>query len=69
MNKRGCDEMRKRLLCAVVCMSMISSMLPITSLAADGFIDTGGHWAETQIEAWADRDVVNGDQGMFRPVD
>ncbi len=34
---------------------------------SQGFSDTSGHWAETSIDRMADKGIIKGDNGSFRP--
>ena len=60
--------MRRQILCAAVCLSAMFCTMPV-SAAGSEFHDTAGHWAKTQIHTWAERGVVSGYNGAFRPND
>lgn len=57
------------LLLAVI---MLLTLMPFSALAAEPepeFSDISGHWAEDAIGIWADRGVLKGENGLFRPND
>ncbi len=61
--------MKKRLLSVALIAMMLCSLL-VVPVAAKVFPDTAGHWAQSAINTWSDRGVVNGDDaGNFRPGD
>ncbi len=61
--------MKKRLFSVVMIATMLCSLFT-APVAASGFPDTVGHWAQKAIETWGARGVINGDDtGNFRPDD
>ena len=59
--------MGKKFICAFLSACLISSVSQTALAAETAFSDTSGHWAETQIETWAGRGIVQGDSGAFHP--
>ncbi|MDR1439426.1 MAG: S-layer homology domain-containing protein [Clostridiales bacterium] len=59
--------MSKKVLLLFCALFVIASAASV-SVYADDFTDTGGHWAQAPIAAWAGYDVLNGySDGAFRP--
>ncbi len=58
---------KKKLLSLVLVVAMIMSMSSITVFA--DYIDTDGHWADTQITKWSERGIISGSGNEFRPDD
>lgn len=59
--------MKKSLLTAIL---MLTLLLACSAGAmAATYTDTAGHWAENAIEKWSALEVIQGDQGLFRPDD
>ena len=51
---------------------LVASVLVLgcSSMAqASMYTDTQGHWAESAIDTWSDRQVIQGSDGLFRPDD
>ena len=63
MNKK----LRKCMIVPAVCLSILASA-PGNIFAAK-FNDADIHWAKDAIETWADHEVVQGFDGLFRPDD
>lgn len=62
--------MKRKFLSITLAICMITSILPITGLAAENtYSDTSGHWANAAIERWSDYGVLSGYNGQFRPSD
>ena len=58
--------MRQKLTCCLLSLCLLPGLaLPVSA----SFTDTDGHWAEPQIEAWAQREIVLGYDGKFMPDD
>ncbi|NLD83850.1 MAG: S-layer homology domain-containing protein, partial [Clostridiales bacterium] len=54
----------------IVLLLTLCLMLGSTAVAWAGiYEDTEGHWAETAIETWSERKVIQGSGGFFRPDD
>lgn len=61
--------MMKRLLSVAIIGAMLCSLF-VAPVSAKTFPDATGHWAQSAIETWSERGVVNGDDaGNFRPGD
>ena len=59
--------MKKKVLAIVLALVMALGMI-LPATAASRFTDVAGHWAESYIEKWADKGVINGyPDGSFRP--
>lgn len=66
----------KKIIAVLLSAAMVTSSFA-TAFAADTagsgstekFSDTGKHWASAAIEKWADFNVLNGADGVFRPND
>ena len=59
--------MKKRILAACLALVLMLGMLLPASAAAQ-FSDVQGHWAQSYIEQWAEKEVINGyPDGTFRP--
>ncbi|SHE28168.1 S-layer homology domain-containing protein [Desulfofundulus australicus DSM 11792] len=57
--------MKSRLLAVTLVFSLL---LALAGVAYAGFSDLNGHWAQKQVEEWADKGLVRGYQdGTFRP--
>ena len=54
-------------LVAVVMLFCMMFQTVSASTGTDGFSDVQGHWAEASILKWADKGVISGDMGLFRP--
>lgn len=61
----GVKQVRRKPLCAALCLSAALCASPV--FAGEVFTDTSGHWASEQIRTWADRNIVSGYDGKFRP--
>ena len=61
--------MKRRLLSCLLTLCMVFTLFPslTTHAQAAKYADTAGHWAESAIDRWSDRGVVNGSGGRFRP--
>ncbi len=52
-----------------ITVSIVILLIGVTATAAE-FTDTEGHWAQEQIEKWADKGLVSGyPDGTFKPDD
>lgn len=62
-------KVRKVIACLVAVVMMFSMIFQAAFASPDpaGFSDVKGHWAEAQIIEWADKGVISGDNGKFRP--
>ena len=63
MNKK----FTKSMIVSAVCLSILASA-PVNTLAAR-FDDAEVHWAKDAIDIWADHEVIQGFEGLFRPDD
>ena len=61
------NKFRKRVIIPAVCFSILASAP--ANVFASRFGDADIHWAKSAIERWADYEVVQGFDGMFRPDD
>ena len=61
------NKFRKRFIVPAVCFSILASAP--ANVFASRFGDADIHWAKSAIERWADYEVVQGFDGMFRPDD
>ena len=59
----------KRSLAIVLAIAMVLTTFGMTVVSAASYADTTGHWAESYINSWSDRGVIQGDGGYFRPDD
>ncbi len=59
----------KRSLALVLAIAMVLTAFGATVVSAASYGDTSGHWAETYIDTWSNRGVIQGDGGYFRPDD
>ena len=59
--------MRKKVASVLLTVCLLATLSPHVSAKEPTFSDTSGHWAETQIEAWANRGIIQGSDGAFRP--
>ena len=60
----------KKSLALLLALAMVLSTFAITTVSAQTFSDTSGHWAESWINKWSDKGVINGyEDGTFRPDD
>lgn len=59
----------KRALALFLVLLLTVGLLPAQGVtqAGERFTDTQNHWARTAIETWAERGIVSGYGGMFRP--
>ena len=49
---------------------LVGVMISSTTTAwASNYTDIGGHWAESAITTWSDRNVLSGYNNLFRPND
>jgi hypothetical protein len=58
------------LLCLII--NIAFSGVSLVFAAAGGAVrysDIGGHWAQMSIDAWSERNIINGFDGKFRPDD
>ena len=63
-------ERRTRQWARGCCALLLSAALLAAPAAASyAFLDTEGHWAEADIAALAERDILQGADGRFRPED
>ena len=61
------NKFRKGIIVPAVCLSILTAA-PANVFAAK-FDDAQIHWAKNAIEIWADHEVVQGFDGLFRPDD
>lgn len=61
----------KRFLSISLALALILPSVPAVAVQADtpAYSDTAGHWAESAIQRWSDKGVLQGDHGAFRPDD
>lgn len=60
-------SMRKSL-ALLLALAMVLTTFAATTVSAQTFSDTQGHWAESLIGKWSDNGVINGyEDGTFRP--
>ena len=63
----------RRVLSLFLAVAMVlSTLMGLTAMTASAitFTDTNGHWAESEINTWSTRGVLNGyEDGSFRPDD
>ncbi|MEG2455214.1 MAG: S-layer homology domain-containing protein, partial [Oscillospiraceae bacterium] len=60
--------MKKKLISLLLVLCMVTTLLPMSVMAV-AFDDTSEHWAKTSIQHLADKNVVQGTLGKFRPDD
>ncbi|MEG2679906.1 MAG: S-layer homology domain-containing protein [Oscillospiraceae bacterium] len=60
--------MKKRLTSLLLVLCMLATLIPLPAMAA-AFDDTAEHWAKAGIEHLAEKNIVRGSQGKFRPDD
>ena len=61
-------KMRKRITQLVSVVLLLAMMMSTTTFAVS-FTDTSGHWAETYIKQAAERELIEGYLGKYRPND
>lgn len=59
----------KRVLAMVLAVAMVLTTFGMVVASAASYSDTQGHWAESYINIWSDKGVIQGDGGYFRPDD
>ncbi len=58
----------KKALILILVLLLYLGLTPVKSLAAEGIKDINGHWAQAQIERWADDGLITGyTDGQFKP--
>ena len=59
----------KKLFSAVIALTMLISAMNVNVFASNiEFSDTAGHWAESTINKWANKDIISGyPDGTFKP--
>jgi len=57
--------MIKKTTSVLLIVAMLFSLLP--TLAFASFSDVKGHWAQTKIEKWSEKGIIQGSGGQFRP--
>ena len=62
------DHLRMRLCVLLAVILMMTCIVPV-SAEEIVFQDVAGHWAETFIQQSADRKLVQGYNGLYRPDD
>ena len=50
----------RKMLALVLALVIAIGMMPAVAFAAPAYSDTDGHWAESHIERWTAKGVVNG---------
>lgn len=64
LNRKGGETMKHFMISSLLCFSLSLCTVPAQAVS---FTDTGGHWAESQIESWTERGIVHGYKGKFEP--
>lgn len=62
------NKTKKKLLAGTLSAAVAVTTVPYAVMAAS-YQDTAGHWAETAIDRWSDRGLIQGYDGLFQPDD